>query len=373
MSEEPAENASGAGEGVVDTQAAAPPVAAGAPEAAALPAPEGEGGQPRGPDGKFLSKDGAPTSAAPPPAADAAAPVSEPAKPQAGGPPSEETTSVPHSLPAPLKAAWASLPKEWQTAFLKQEDSVKTAKDEWAPKAQRLNRWDEILAPRRERLQLAGMDEFQAVQTLFAAQDLLERDAPTALRYLARSYGVDLSQLAPQTSPTGAAPAPAEPGHAPAPPVAPQTDPALQALFQEVSTLKQTLTAREQAEASRHLSDAQAAVAKFEADPKNLYFSNVRQDVAELLRSGRAETLEQAYEQACWANPEIRQLLITEQTQAARRSADEAVARQKAEAAQRASGSVTGAPTPGARPPSGPVGTVRESLLAAMQEHGTAV
>jgi hypothetical protein len=71
--------------------------------------------------------------------------------------------------------------------------------------------------------------------------------------------------------------------------------------------------------------------------------------MATLLSSGQAADLQEAYDQACWADPAVRPLILTDQQRAAQaKAADEA--RAKAWAARRASGSVTGAPGAGGSP-----------------------
>jgi hypothetical protein len=117
-----------------------------------------------------------------------------------------------------------------------------------------------------------------------------------------------------------------------------------------------------------------------------MYFDNVSDDVVkyaqQLNNSGKPVTMDliaQAYERAIWADPEIRPLLIKAQADAAAqettrkaedaRKAAEQAARDKASRAGHAGGSVTGNPSPGSGPAVGVQGSVRESLMAAMQEH----
>lgn len=51
--------------------------------------------------------------------------------------------------------------------------------------------------------------------------------------------------------------------------------------------------------------------------PAHLYFDNVRGLMSAYFSNGQAKTLEQAYEMACWANPEVRAALQAEQQRAA--------------------------------------------------------
>ena len=251
--------------------------------------PAEAGARPRGQDGKFIPKaaDGAPAPAAAP------APIPETvelAPPEPEQP--AQATRVPPSLPAALKAKFSTLEPDVQQAFVKLEESVQTAKAEWGKKAERLNRFDEILAPRREKLAYQGVDEIQAVQMLFAAQDILDRDPLQGLAYIARSYGVDLRQIAQQMSGDGLGQ-----GGQPAPTQGGLDVAALRPLLSEIVTpLQEQLAALQQNTEAEKFASAQSVVDEFAIRPENMYFEDVRQDIAAYLRSGQATTLQAAYD-----------------------------------------------------------------------------
>lgn len=310
------------------------------------------GAQGRDASGRFAPKalDGQAAAPGQSPAADPAAP----------GPADEQATRAPHSLPAPLKAKWGSLDPDVRNAFVRLEESTQAAKDEWAKKGERLNRLDEILAPRRDQLQLRGLDEVRAIQALFAAQDMLDRNPLEGLRALAQSYGVDLRQIAGQTNAQGA-----QPGQLP-----PQIQAYLQPVLQQVQTLEQRDRQREQAQEAARASEAQQAIETFRNDPANPYFDNVRDEMVAILTSGQAADLKSAYDKACWANPEIRTLLIQQQAEEQAR-AQAAEQRARADRAKQAAGSVTGAPGAAQQPqtPGGASDSLRDDLKAAWDAH----
>ena len=82
----------------------------------------------------------------------------------------------------------------------------------------------------------------------------------------------------------------------------------------------------------------------FSSDPNHPYFENVREDMALLIQNGKATSLQDAYEMACWANPETRAILLRSQSNPTPNAAQ---AVQKAKAAAKAVG---GAPAPGFNP-----------------------
>jgi uncharacterized protein (DUF2267 family) len=99
-------------------------------------------------------------------------------------------------------------------------------------------------------------------------------------------------------------------------------------------------------------------VASVRNDTKNVYFDNVRSEVALLAQAAvdRGDTrdvraiVQEAYDKACWANDEVRALMLADQTRKAS-DAQRETERKKVEAAKRAAGSINGSPGNGAPAP----------------------
>ncbi len=281
-----------------------------------------------------------------------------PIEPTGGAePPQPETIRVPPGLSAATKADFDKLPKHVQQDMVKWQQDLETAKTTWDQKAERYNRLDSLLAPRRERFQIAGIDDVQAVQALLAAQDYLERSPREGIAYLARQYGVDLRGFA-SGQPAG------QPAQA-----APPMPEWAQQLFGKVQSLESVTVQQQQAAQQAARSEVDGQVHAFRSDPKNLYFENVRNDMAALIQSGQARTIQEAYDKAIWASPEIRPLVLRQQ-QEADQATQRAAAQAKANAARHASGSITGSPSPGASPAqrSNPTSTVGDDLRSAWNE-----
>ena len=94
--------------------------------------------------------------------------------------------------------------------------------------------------------------------------------------------------------------------------------------------------------------ETQTAIQAFAADPKNVFFENVRDDMATLLSTGKAESLEDAYDKACWLNPETRAFRIKEQPSQTPKPNTQAI-----QQAKQAAKAVGGAPSPGFNPGAG--------------------
>lgn len=291
----------------------------------------------RGPDGKFVAKE-------PEVGQDTPAPeekVAEPAK---------EAIRVPSSWAPEAKAKFEALDPAVRQAIAKREKEIEYGLQQKDRELKRYAPLEDLIAPRRDQWSLQGMDEVKAIQTLFAAQDLLEKDPVRGLTLLAQSYGVDLASVAGQ--PHQAQPAAGTTGQLNA-----QPDPVaaeLQALKQELASLKQ---GREQEVQQTYQSQIEA----FAADPANLYFENVKPRMAALLKSGAAADLSDAYQQAIWADPAIRPLLLAQQT-----APKAEQTRQHAERARAASVSVTG--SPGASPPPTSTGSIADDIRMAIHQ-----
>jgi hypothetical protein len=134
---------------------------------------------------------------------------------------------------------------------------------------------------------------------------------------IAKDYGIDPSSL-------GSAP-PQDAAQAI------QVDPAVAALKRELSEIKTHLTSQERQRAEAEFSQHTESVTAFGSDPKHEHFDSVREDMAALIETGRAKDLQDAYDKAIWAHPEVRTKLLAKQEQErTRKLADEAAAARKA-------------------------------------------
>lgn len=186
--------------------------------------------------------------------------------------------------------------------------------EEFKGHAHRARAFEQAIAPYAQNIQQLGLDAPQAIQRLLHADHTLRHSDPATkaqyLQSLAQEYGVDLN-LAQQPQ---------------------NIDPQMQYLMNQLNELRQTqqvwqnsLQQQEQTKANHEL--AQFATADRE------HFDAVRNDMADLLEAGKAQTLQDAYEMAIWMRPDIRQTLIERQQTEARRQQEEQARNQRARAA----------------------------------------
>lgn len=304
----------------------APPDPTPPPEAAPEQ-PEAESGPARDEQGRFASK---PKTESPPvPKTEGQAePEAKPASAEAA------PVSPPRSWKPEAKAAFLALPPEVQKQVIESQAEIDKQAQDFTPKAQRLEQLEALIAPHKERWALNGVSETQAIQQLLAASDYLERDPVNAIHYLMRSTGVTLQHL---TGQGGQQPAQQQPQGA-------------HPLERQVQQITQYLTqqqqeANRQKEAEKHEQESavQSEIDAFASDPKNVYFDNVKEDMAILIRAGRAKDLSEAYDMAIWARPDIRKLVTAaERAEEAKRQAAEN--QKRVAQARSAGGSVIGSP-----------------------------
>ena len=158
-----------------------------------------------------------------------------------------------------------------------------------------------------------GIGPDAAVDALFNAQRMLETRPEEAIQVLARQYGVDLAKFAPQ--------APQQPAQA-------QTnDPAVQAALDRLARLESQLTAQQQQAQQFQQQQEQAVTAQtqrmideFAADPKHAHFQTVEPLMAVLISSGQAKGLNEAYEMAVRAHPEVSKAIAQAEREAAEKA-----------------------------------------------------
>ena len=294
-----------------------------APALAAVPMEREEGGEDPGkpaidrtrdPQGRFVKGEG-----------QEQAPIEKLAQEASEGeqPTKEEPAVValrpPHGWTAAARAQWGLLPPEVKEAVIKREAEVAAGAQARAKEVERYKGL-ETYTPIIEG---SGISHAEFTKRAVEWEQSLKTNPVGTLLHVARLTGIDLVRLAQAIQQQGGQQAVMQQQ-------APQSQPQPAPQSQDINALiEQKLAER----------DAHQSVDEFLSDPKNIHAESVADDMALLITSGRADNLEQAYEMACWAQPEIRALLIRQasanpgsvsETERARRRASEAKAAAKA-------------------------------------------
>ncbi len=281
--------------------------------------------------GRFAAKTEEPVAKEPIKAAEpAVAPVAPVVDPLA--PPAEPVKPPPGFSPT-AKVVW---------------DKETLSKEEWeAVKRDIAKRNDEVgkglaelteYKPLKQYIEMArngGTTLDKALERYVGIEQQIARDMVGGVAQIAQNQGIHPIALANQIlARYGAAPSEGQTGDQPQARQPAPIDP--NAIAQSV---------REQIRAEQIQEEVARSIKQFGADPKNQFFENVRTDMKRLLEAGAAESLDDAYDKACWTNPEIRGLLIKQQSSPVSDPSAKVAAATQARAASK---SITGSPVPGA-------------------------
>lgn len=281
-----------------------------------------------------------------PPEAEGAEPAAE--APEADEPETERDpiAAAPSSWSKSSKALYDQLPEDVRREVHKREADFHAGYQALKPKADFADRVASAMQPFQQtlnQLQQQGVDAPTAITKLLQADHKLRYGAPEQkaayLAELALQYGVDVQSVA----------------------AAPRPDPNVIAMRQQLENMQMQ---RHQEQLAAHQQQQQGMmqqIQQFAADPKNEHFDAVRGEMAVLLESGKAANLQDAYEQAVWMRPEIRQTLLKRREAEAQQKALEQAQRKRAKtAAVSVKGSQTGTPGTAA---GGDIRSIVESLM----------
>lgn len=262
-------------------------------------------------NGRFVAKNPTEQAADAPPVAENVVQTAETTQEQA--PPAID---APISWTAEQKAKWASLPPDTQ-AYIAQRD--KESHDAITRAGQQIKAFEpigKVIEQFSHVFQKNGLQPHDGIARMMAVNEMLEANPETAIREIAKAYGVNLQGTTDEQNATPESPRIAE-------------------LEARLARQEAHLTAqlREKQEADN------AALAREIADfaKDKPHFESVRKVMAGLMNSGAAETMQEAYDRAIYADPTIRQSLQVESQQKAeeQRKAEEA---KRISAAKKAAG-----------------------------------
>lgn len=233
---------------------------------------------------------------------------------------------APQGISAAVKAKWAELPPEVRQEFSKREADYHkelTKHDEERVFGRSVR---DLANPYIPLIKAEGGDLVKAFGSYLNTAYILRTKSPQEkgqlILQLAREYGADLQGA---SQPQGNA------------------DPRYTQLQQEVGQLKSVIQQDQEAKKQQEEKVLKSQIEEFSADPSNIHFETVKAHMAALLRGGMATGLQDAYDQAVYANPQTRSTLLQQQSAVSdeKRLAEK---KAKAEQAKRAGSSLRGAP-----------------------------
>lgn len=305
-----------------------------------------------------------PTSEAPAtgePAGDKTAPAGA-ANPAAGAPVENSQAPTQSQQPTELKAPsqwkpqvrekWNQLPREVQEEVLRRENDNMRLIGSVGGKIRMADNIAQQLQPFIPRLQENGVAPEAFIGDIFTTVKSLAHGSPQekaeVIANVVQSYGVDLRVLDAVLAHRLNQP--------------PEVMEARRQTARAQAVIQQQQSVGQEQAATQALRE----IEKFAADPKNEFFEDVRDQMANLMELGQVKTLAEAYTACIWANPNTRSILLQREAEA-RVNAKTG----KARAAKQVSQSVSGAPRLGAAgsaAKANAASSLREDIEAAMNQ-----
>lgn len=268
--------------------------------------------------------------------------TTDPAKAAAVDPNAVVVRPPPKSWAKEKHEMWGKLPVDAQEYYETREKQFLDGLEQYKGDAGYAKQLREIITPYRATLAAQGISEPQAVQYLLNAHYQLTNGTAEERAAAYRQIGTDLGLIAEAAEDPNALP----------------VDPAVKQLADKVQKLEGERTAEQEQKFREARQRADAETNVFYADAKNIYLSEVANDMVPLIKMGHS--LEEAYKKAVWGNPVTREKELARiQTEAAEKL--KADAKTEAETARRAT-STNVRTTDNRRAPTEPHGKMFEDM-----------
>lgn len=212
-------------------------------------------------------------------------PAPEPDLPEAAPSPTRTPESdVPKSWPKDMHPHWATMPPEARAYWQTRETQMLTGLDQYKQEAAYGKSLREVLAPYEQIFHGKGLDAPRAVADMMGAYTALTQGTMESRHAAYAKMGQHLGLA--QTAQQGEA--------------LPPLDPRLQSMQAQFEQMQQALTAQQTEAMTAARARASQEVEKFAADPANIYFNDVQDDILNELKAGY--DLPTAYKRAVRAN-----------------------------------------------------------------------
>lgn len=255
---------------------------------------------------------------------------------QATAPNTQSATAFPADRPRDADGKFKKLPRGWKSALAQQfealpaevqeeahrrEDAAYEGIKQYTEGAARWAEMEKAIQPYMATIRQMGASPAQAVQYLFNIDHTLrygsQIDKQRVMAQVAQTFGVDLGSLA----------------------QVPQESQEVAQLRQQLAAMNQQMQQFQQAQGQAQLTPYMAQIQQFKAEQGHEHFDELEPAMTGLIASGAAGTLAEAYEQALWARPDLREKQLASQ-----RQQWEQEQQARVQAAQAASVQVRGAP-----------------------------
>lgn len=236
---------------------------------------------------------------------------------------------APQGWSAAMKAKFSGLEPDVQAEIIRRENDFHKMVTKHDGELRLGKELQSVINPYMAIIQAEGGTPATAVQSLLNTAYVLRTGSPTQkaqlLQQIASDYGIDM----------GMQPQHGQQEHNPLQ--------YIQQLQSEINNLKGQLSPERLTQQLQEIKNddmVRTEIQAFAANPANQHFEKVKSMMAYMLDNGVVSNLQEAYDAACYANPEIRSTMLNTQ------KADEAAKRKsEVEAKKKAAASITGSPS----------------------------
>ena len=286
----------------------------------------------RDPNGRFRPKVGDQPQAAP-----SSDPVTQDKVGEQAAPTPEQAAAAaklaaPSSWTPAERANWKAVPTPAREAIMRREAEIGRSLQESATSRRAVESMQQVVSPYLQNIRAAnGGDVVGAMRQFFEYDNKLRHgtqlEKAQAITTLIKGYGIDIATL--DNTLAGAAPSPQDAQQS----AAAQQAAAVQRLLQqELAPFRQMMAAQQQETVGR----VNQTIEQFATDPAHQYFTDVQGPMADIMemaeRQGKPMSLKDAYDSACWQNPEIRSILLKDVASRSARTDGQAAQRARAAA-----------------------------------------
>jgi len=201
-----------------------------------------------------------------------------------------QTIKPPSSWKKDLQEKFATLPPEFQQEIQRREDDFHKGIESYKSAAEWTRQFEPIADTFAGLRQVYG-SEAQGIKTLFDAGQFANNDPVGFIKAFAESRGISLDGTRIQE----------------------QDNPIINQLKQQVEQLTGYVGTQQQQEQLREQREATKAIEAFKSKPEAEHFEVLKADMAALLQAGLADGIEDAYDQALWRRPDLRESEISKQ------------------------------------------------------------
>ena len=264
--------------------------------------------------------------------------IAEPIKPETGQEVAPDTKSLvtpPATWSAAAKSIYGTLPETARKEIAKREQDYARGIQQHAEAAKGYQNMMREFQPYEAMIRSENGTPEGAIRDLLKTSYQLRTGTPQErgqlVMQIAQRFGADLTQFTgQQAKPEGQ------------PEFMPQMQQYVQQLvnphLERIQAFEQSQQTAQQRQAEQLQTETMSQIEAFQSataedgSPKHVYFENVRPLMSSYFASGQAQTLDQAYEMACWANPEVRAALQADMQRSAESQRLEEAKRKSVEA-----------------------------------------